>query len=249
MKWILIISMICHVCAIFVRQNIMSLSDDEWFEWTSQLQRLKDDGFYDELTALHGNPDFFKLVHRNEFFLPWHRWFLMQLESALGLPIPYWEWTNDSDREWNSTIWSRVGNLGACLQSGPWVEWKTINHGCIHRSGSHTTNISSWSTVLNVLQTNGSDFKKMLEDGPHASVHLFVGGNMASFASPDDPLFWFHHAFVDKIWMVRQLCYNGSDFDSFRDWRFPNRSDVTIGDMLSYSSLGYIYTDMFSMCV
>lgn len=35
----------------------------------------------------------------------------------------------------------------------------------------------------------------------HNAVHLFVGGHFASVPiSPNDPIFWLHHAFVDKIW-------------------------------------------------
>ena len=34
----------------------------------------------------------------------------------------------------------------------------------------------------------------------HNRVHLWVGGNMAPMTSPNDPVFFLHHCFVDKIW-------------------------------------------------
>ncbi|MFI5495048.1 tyrosinase family protein [Actinoplanes sp. NPDC051859] len=34
----------------------------------------------------------------------------------------------------------------------------------------------------------------------HNAVHVWVGGNMAGGASPNDPVFWLHHCFIDKIW-------------------------------------------------
>jgi tyrosinase len=34
----------------------------------------------------------------------------------------------------------------------------------------------------------------------HNRVHLWVGGNMLPMTSPDDPVFFLHHCFVDKIW-------------------------------------------------
>ncbi|MFJ4440408.1 tyrosinase family protein [Streptomyces sp. NPDC088923] len=34
----------------------------------------------------------------------------------------------------------------------------------------------------------------------HNRVHRWVGGTMLSGASPNDPVFWLHHAFVDLVW-------------------------------------------------
>ena len=34
----------------------------------------------------------------------------------------------------------------------------------------------------------------------HNAAHNFVGGHMAGAFSPNDPVFWMHHANVDRIW-------------------------------------------------
>ncbi|WP_406151330.1 tyrosinase family protein [Streptomyces sp. NBC_01012] len=34
----------------------------------------------------------------------------------------------------------------------------------------------------------------------HNTVHNWIGGSMAGAASPDDPAFWLHHAFIDLLW-------------------------------------------------
>jgi tyrosinase len=34
----------------------------------------------------------------------------------------------------------------------------------------------------------------------HNAGHLFIGGHMSGGFSPNDPVFWFHHANVDRIW-------------------------------------------------
>jgi tyrosinase len=34
----------------------------------------------------------------------------------------------------------------------------------------------------------------------HNRVHEWVGGDMRAGTSPNDPVFWFHHANVDRIW-------------------------------------------------
>lgn len=34
----------------------------------------------------------------------------------------------------------------------------------------------------------------------HNRVHLWIGGNMLAMTSPEDPVFFLHHCFVDKVW-------------------------------------------------
>ena len=34
----------------------------------------------------------------------------------------------------------------------------------------------------------------------HNRVHLWIGGNITAMTSPDDPVFFLHHCFIDKIW-------------------------------------------------
>jgi hypothetical protein len=76
----------------------------------------------------------------------------------------------------------------------------------------------------------------------HGEVHVWVGGDMANPAtSPNDPLFFLHHAFVDKVFSDWQAVHHPSLFPSeYRDvvmapW------DVKVEDVLSISRLGYAY--------
>jgi tyrosinase len=78
----------------------------------------------------------------------------------------------------------------------------------------------------------------------HNSVHHYVGGSMEKHSSPNDPVFWFHHSFVNKIWLDWQRktrcykeCWVPSDSpDAIRDniqvpnsilingiWRLPGQ--------------------------
>ena len=34
----------------------------------------------------------------------------------------------------------------------------------------------------------------------HNAAHRFIGGHMGGAYSPNDPIFWLHHANVDRIW-------------------------------------------------
>jgi len=38
--------------------------------------------------------------------------------------------------------------------------------------------------------------------------HNLLGGHIRSFSSPADPLFFSHHAFIDKLWDMWQNCHN-----------------------------------------
>lgn len=45
-----------------------------------------------------------------------------------------------------------------------------------------------------------------VERTPHGDVHMFVGGPMSGFATAGgDPVFWLHHANVDRLWEVWRL--------------------------------------------
>jgi len=59
-------------------------------------------------------------------------------------------------------------------------------------------------------KTKFSDFSLELEQGPHNQGHRDLGvmsgglGPMATAISPADPMFWLHHANVDRIWALWQ---------------------------------------------
>lgn len=47
--------------------------------------------------------------------------------------------------------------------------------------------------------TGNGSFAGQLEGSAHGGVHVWVGGQMAAFFSPLDPIFWTHHAMVDFL--------------------------------------------------
>lgn len=61
-------------------------------------------------------------------------------------------------------------------------------------------------------QPNISAFNQVLEYGPrpnivstHAVGHIGTGGDMSdTFSSPGDPLFFLHHAQIDRLWTIWQ---------------------------------------------
>jgi tyrosinase len=56
-----------------------------------------------------------------------------------------------------------------------------------------------------------------LEGGPHNTLHGFVGGNMGSYMSPLDPVFWTHHNMVEAIWVEWNI-RRGNPNTNSTDW-------------------------------
>lgn len=71
-------------------------------------------------------------AHRGPVFLPWHRWFLLELEAQLqrvlgdpDLGLPYWDWAADGDRppaeQRSSALWQRAA-MGRTGRDGDVVD-------------------------------------------------------------------------------------------------------------------------------
>lgn len=99
---------------------------------------------------------------------------------------------------------------------------------------------SSVDAAMN--QTTYTNFTQDLE-GIHNGVHVWVGGTMGFISTaPADPIFWLHHANIDRIWDMWQRDNPGEN---------PNLvgSDATMDPWMSFgevdtrtvSGLGYVY--------
>src|SRR5690606_998564 len=56
-------------------------------------------------------------------------------------------------------------------------------------------------------------FSNELERRPvHSGAHNWTGGAMPTTLSPRDPVFYFHHVWVDKIWVDWETMYGTSSF-------------------------------------
>ncbi|PCH98003.1 MAG: hypothetical protein COB85_02340 [Bacteroidetes bacterium] len=181
-----------------VRKSTSALSSTEWDNFKVAVTTLISNGTYGQLVAIHSNP-----AHRMhgtsrppvnvERFLPWHRAYLHTLEKELqnvdnSVSIPYWDWIND--RGIPPELSSFLGTAQSRSPRGP------------------SSLPGSLTTINN--QSAYTAFTQELEDGPHNSVHGWVGGDMGSLPdAPGDPLFWMHHAMIDKIWHDWQQTHPG----------------------------------------
>ncbi|MBT2676370.1 tyrosinase family protein [Streptomyces sp. DT2A-34] len=100
---------------VYVRKNVSKLTRTERRRFVEALLELKRTGEYDEFVRLHieyfvGDGDRgLRAAHMSPSFLPWHRRFVLDLESALqrvdsSVTVPYWDWTRD--RSTTSVPWT-----------------------------------------------------------------------------------------------------------------------------------------------
>jgi len=151
--------------------------------------------------AIHGTTDPANLPSWNtchtdpSFFWAWHRMYLYWFERIVrkysGMydwAIPYWDWTNPAERALPAPFRDSASLLYDASRNAD------INGGT-PLSSNLGTSVNSAMTSLNYFNTQSSI------NGPHGSVHTTVGGNMyAVETAAQDPIFWAHHAEVDRIW-------------------------------------------------
>lgn len=133
--------------------------------------------------------------HGIAYFLGWHRGFCYYLEKRLrivsgdsGLVLPYWdyyanpnlpaEFTNPSSS--NPLYVERVNtNVKPALSMDPFASY-----------------------IINFQEGKSDAFEPSVEYMPHNTLHNIIGGAMADMQSPIDPIFWLHHANVDRLWVA-----------------------------------------------
>jgi tyrosinase len=183
------------------RKRASQLTPTEEQRYVSGVNTLIQNGSYGRLVAIHA--DMQHMQHGSmgpigrERFLPWHRDFLLKFEQQLQALdaqafVPFWQWTDDR------TVPSFLAAVLPVV-SVPGVRSPIHVHRSLGRHGRlpSTFEVDAVVTHTNLSYTN---FTTLLE-GFHNDVHNWVGGTMGNImVSPADPLFWLHHAQVDRLW-------------------------------------------------
>ena len=214
------------------RRNWAAMTSTDRRAVIDGLQRAKSSGAYDDLVRMHQQAMMRDANewHRRPILLPVHRWFLTRLEAAMGIEIPYWDWTA------NRSLPAGLGGNGNAAEgyrvtTGPFATWVAVilntttgafeqrePPGLIRQTATYAASLPTATQVANTLTQTEYDsspwnassttgFRNRLEGGTgfpkpamHNRVHEWVGGDMRTGTSPNDPVFWFHHANIDRIW-------------------------------------------------
>jgi tyrosinase len=233
-----------------VRKNQNSLMPAEWQTFINAVNSMESittprPGYQEfvnvHVAAMdHGNMDWevhtMGLTMRGTNFLAWHRNLLVLFEERLRLvdpsiTVPYWDWRNDRQIPVQLADAALLNSWGVIRRWDP----------------AKLPSQSSIDAVFNEKTFPG--FQTQLEQGPHDLVHVAVGGNMAQQNSPSDPLFFLHHANVDRIWAEWQKSPNAQDPPNMTEILQPKNSfpgsaivfNVPVSSVVSIGTLSYAY--------
>jgi tyrosinase len=181
-----------------------------------------------ELSNIHATSYNSAQAHGGSGFLPWHRYFLWEIESLIRnigpeyecFSLPYWDWGHDALNSGSSIIYSsglsqQSPTFGDCVDNNYFDEnsYGTPTNCLVRNTYTSTQLFSSGfkqSTMLLGDIVNNplfENYRPVLESS-HNSPHGRVGGNMATYRSPDDPLFYLHHCYIDFNYAIWQDCHN-----------------------------------------
>ncbi|KAI9324242.1 hypothetical protein DFJ73DRAFT_873455 [Zopfochytrium polystomum] len=204
--------------------------------------------------------------------------------------LVYWDWSAVSQNWWEADVFNYVGEVDGrssdnCVTQGAFgvnsysvspypsfgAKTRPFSGGsstCLRRCGYVGSALDDPSSIASahLMATNYNDFRASDSTGYHANGHITVGGDSDScdmgnfYCSPNDPLFYLHHGFIDKSWWKwQQLCSSyKTDFSGYMvvspadasglastsetldQWTKYKVSDML--DTLSGSPLCYTYT-------
>nr|AGX25261.1 mega-hemocyanin [Melanoides tuberculata] len=222
-----------------VRRNVDDLTGGEIESLKAALQKMEDDGSFENIAEFHGAPGLCELngkkvgccVHGMATFPHWHRLYVEQVENALlshgsAVSIPYWDWTKP------------ITKLPDIIAQETYFDSRsqTMQNNPFFRGPIRTPDVNDYTTrdpqpelfnndyflqqtLLALEQTSYCDFEAQFEV-THNAFHSFLGGRgKYSLSTLDysafDPVFFLYHANTDRIFAIWQALqsYRGLHWD------------------------------------
>ncbi|XP_033748673.1 tyrosinase-like protein 2 [Pecten maximus] len=229
------------VCS-WERKEVRMLSRSEWRRFTNRLNILKrpirlpgGNSFipYDVISDIHRSEPNLEAAHGGPSFLGWHRVYLLLMEAALGVPIPYWDSRLDYDMSepTDSVLWTDkfFGPGFGIVDSGPFAGWITADNISLVRNIGSSGSLISDSMVKGILGYRNHDpiveptLGTISIERIHGGPHVWVDGQLSSLqTAPQEPVFFLHHSFVDYMWyLFRKQMRNAGNINPSSD--YPNK--------------------------
>jgi hypothetical protein len=146
-----------------------------------------------------------------------------------------------------------------CVQDGAFAGWRPYypQPHCLQRKYKYGDNLGAFHSIegINKIVVTSGDydtFRTRVETVVHPTPHVNIGGDLSEMHSPNDPLFWSHHAYMDYIWVQYQK-RKGSGFGgpsdqggsaSKADGLQHLPSAYKVQDVLDHRTLCYDYADL-----
>jgi len=207
------------------RKDIEKLSDLELKNLRTAFERFQQDttDWY-RLCGYHGLPSHYCHHDGDPIWLAWHRKYLLELENQLrtyipSVTLPYWDWGSSQaatigiPRIYNEDI-----NGGNSLKDAPLPDnFRRLGYGTKVSRDWVDPDYSNRSEGLQIFKdqiipsmhtaqnAHSWDDYWNFSLAPHNAIHVWVGRTMSLIASSAfDPIFWAHHANVDRLWALWQ---------------------------------------------
>lgn len=205
-----------------MRGNSNASDPNSWFYWANIHQNF----------CPHGVP----------YFLAWHRGYILQFEQKIrelsrdpNFSLPYWNYFTDPN------IPSEFTNPSP----GNPLYVKRTNTNVSNALGYDFTD-PYWKQLPRNWPT---PMEPKVESVPHNQVHNIIGGFMPTLQSPQDPIFWLHHANIDRLWCAWVKAGAGRanpvPTDAYWNGTFVYGAQPQMDKRQTYSAegLGYMYDD------
>ncbi len=223
--------------------------------------------------------------HGTWYFLPWHRMYLFYFEqivaktiSDIGGPsdwtLPYWNYCEAFDTSAPQSEQKQALQIPPEFGSsqGPNADFAALWIKDRRNYLLNMRNVNPWPAMNETEFTNSSGDLSFgggvtgfahsgsqtgqLESLPHNVVHTDINGAMGN---PDtaalDPIFWLHHANIDRVWQVwlAQAGRHNPDAAAWENFRFKFHNangqpvEMAVKDVGTTEQLGYVYSPAFPL--
>ena len=220
---------------------------------------------------IHQGNNTVRCPHGNWYFLPWHRAYLLafericrQLSGNPSFALPYWDWTANPQLPAAFAAQNFNGQPNALFDSTRSSQTITlptnVTGSTVMANINAETTFEIFGSAKPPAQNNtnqqwqiASGATGPLEGTPHNGVHSRISGNMGTYMSPLDPIFWLHHCNIDRIWdhwnrLGRANTSNAlwSSFPFNNQFSVPSGNtaapfNVAVSGLLNIQKLGYRY--------
>src|SRR5947209_19067016 len=186
-----------------------------WYYWSAVHGTTDDPGnmqaIYNQCEHTRFQQTPFQPVSVAEHFISWHRPFLFFFEATLKraaqdagvntpLELPYWNWYDDGDLPVIFTEGDEASNPLWHARASDGVNSAGLDRAPFRQKDLLPASIPTWQ----------KSFAVPFELDPHGVVHDLIGGEMGRIkTSARDPIFWLHHANIDRLWTVWTKMANG----------------------------------------
>lgn len=240
--------------ALRVRKNIDSLTPQEISDLRRAFQLLYDDGEYQRFAGIlitYGHT-----LQNDLLFLPWARAYFYEFERLLRskvdtISLPYWDYTGEVARKEGlpEIVREPITDDGEPnpLYRAQWsLPLRTFREPGRPEVLAEAARLESEAMEL----TSFVDFSTNIWPADIVT-HVWIGGSSRSTETTAfDPIFWFSHCNLDRMWDAWQLSRNdysapetvlAADLKPFRTGERGEKKGMKSSDVMNTADLGYTY--------